>query len=230
MLTENKFSKYLIYAFGEIALVVIGILIALQVNNWNENRKLNKIESIMLTDLNEDLILCKMELLNDIKFNAGTVMHYESILNHINNDLPYDSKLDLGFYQLATWESPIFTYTAYEALKNKGIDIIKNQALKRKITYLFESDFAYMVKDYDRAEWAIQTVKLPFITKYIRYYKKGNENFARPIDYVELKKDEQFINLLSKILELRRRGISIYDKTLIKIDEILVDIENELKS
>jgi hypothetical protein len=39
MLVENKFSKYLLYAIGEIVLVVIGILIALQVNNWNEDRK-----------------------------------------------------------------------------------------------------------------------------------------------------------------------------------------------
>ena len=39
LLTENKFSKYLIYAVGEIVLVMIGILLALQVNNWNENRK-----------------------------------------------------------------------------------------------------------------------------------------------------------------------------------------------
>ncbi|AGC78091.1 hypothetical protein DDD_2964 [Nonlabens dokdonensis DSW-6] len=35
MLTENKFSKYLLYAIGEIVLVVIGILIALYINNWN---------------------------------------------------------------------------------------------------------------------------------------------------------------------------------------------------
>ncbi len=39
LLTENKFSKYLLYAIGEIALVMIGILLALQVNDWNENKK-----------------------------------------------------------------------------------------------------------------------------------------------------------------------------------------------
>jgi hypothetical protein len=39
MLTENKFSKYLIYAIGEIALVMIGILLTLQVNNWNKNQE-----------------------------------------------------------------------------------------------------------------------------------------------------------------------------------------------
>jgi len=39
LLAQNRFSKYLLYAIGEIVLVVIGILIALQINNWNENRK-----------------------------------------------------------------------------------------------------------------------------------------------------------------------------------------------
>ncbi len=39
LLAENKFNKYLIYAIGEIILVVIGILIALQINNWNERNK-----------------------------------------------------------------------------------------------------------------------------------------------------------------------------------------------
>ncbi|MCR9290965.1 MAG: DUF6090 family protein [Bacteroidetes bacterium] len=59
MLTENKFSKYLIYAIGEIILVIIGILIALQVNNWNENRKSRNIQNNLLakliTDLNADI-------------------------------------------------------------------------------------------------------------------------------------------------------------------------------
>jgi hypothetical protein len=40
LLTENKFSKYLIYAIGEILLAVIGILIALRINNWNKELKL----------------------------------------------------------------------------------------------------------------------------------------------------------------------------------------------
>ena len=61
LLTENKFSKYLIYAIGEIILVVVGILIALQINNWNEARKddkalkeyLMKIRSHTLEDLQQ---------------------------------------------------------------------------------------------------------------------------------------------------------------------------------
>ncbi|MBT8297716.1 MAG: hypothetical protein KJO52_05225 [Maribacter sp.] len=58
LLTENKFSKYLIYAIGEIFLVVLGILIALQINNWNENRKqqikLQQIYHEILADLKRE--------------------------------------------------------------------------------------------------------------------------------------------------------------------------------
>lgn len=55
LLADSKFSRYLIYAIGEIILVVIGILIALQINNWNEGRKEAKHEQAILSNLVEDL-------------------------------------------------------------------------------------------------------------------------------------------------------------------------------
>jgi hypothetical protein len=55
MLTENKFSKYLIYAVGGIVLVVIGILIALQINNWNENRKDRALEKTYIYRILDEL-------------------------------------------------------------------------------------------------------------------------------------------------------------------------------
>ncbi|MEP5944967.1 MAG: DUF6090 family protein, partial [Balneola sp.] len=54
---QNNVRKYLLYALGEIALVMIGILLALQVNNWNEERKKADLAESYLTALKEDLIL-----------------------------------------------------------------------------------------------------------------------------------------------------------------------------
>jgi len=56
LITENKFSKYLLYAFGEIALVMIGILLALQVNNWNEEKKETRIEKQRYQNILNDLV------------------------------------------------------------------------------------------------------------------------------------------------------------------------------
>ena len=55
LLSENRISQYLLYAVGEIVLVVIGILIALQVNNWNEDRKKRQLKASYKTSLINDL-------------------------------------------------------------------------------------------------------------------------------------------------------------------------------
>ena len=55
LLTDNKFSKYLLYAVGEILLVVVGILIAIQVDNWNEERKVDNYKLELLAQLKEDI-------------------------------------------------------------------------------------------------------------------------------------------------------------------------------
>ena len=55
LLMENKTGKYFKYAIGEIVLVVIGILIALSINNWNENRKDNSTGKQYLRSIKEDL-------------------------------------------------------------------------------------------------------------------------------------------------------------------------------
>ena len=67
MADDNKPIKYMRYAIGEIVLVVIGILIALQINNWNEKHQAqNKMES-NFQNLTEDLESNKLQLLNLIK-------------------------------------------------------------------------------------------------------------------------------------------------------------------
>lgn len=73
LLTENRFSKYLFYAIGEILLVVIGILIALSVNNWNNQRNNYDQMTSFLKSLKDDL---KRDTLN---FNSA-IRRYEAII------------------------------------------------------------------------------------------------------------------------------------------------------
>ena len=93
MLTENKFSKYLIYAIGEIVLVVIGILIALSINNWNENIKskneLKNIYDEVKLNLKSDLLniedVIKQYEQLDLRLEKMITEEYSSIvLDSIN--------------------------------------------------------------------------------------------------------------------------------------------------
>ncbi len=97
LLSENKFSKYLLYAIGEIVLVIIGILIALQINNKNEQRKTeNKIVSI-LKEVQHDLGL-------DILKSDELIAYYkikDSIINLIQTDkLTYDDYKNENLFDL----------------------------------------------------------------------------------------------------------------------------------
>ena len=64
LIGEGRLSKYLLYAIGEIALVMIGILLALQVNNWNEHKKERIAEEKILSDLKEELYTNRLKIVH----------------------------------------------------------------------------------------------------------------------------------------------------------------------
>jgi len=75
LLSENKFSKYLIYAIGEIVLVVIGILIALRINNWNESKKNSKLVARIM-----EAMLAYTDKLTGLASRAYFYKHTEDII------------------------------------------------------------------------------------------------------------------------------------------------------
>ncbi len=78
LLLENSFSKYLLYAVGEIALVMIGILLALQVNNWNEQQKFRLTEQQLLQDLHQEFQSNQQLLLKKQKDMATAIGNNEA--------------------------------------------------------------------------------------------------------------------------------------------------------
>jgi len=71
LLSQNKFSKYLLYAIGEIILVVMGILIALQINNWNEERKASDYNTVLLKQVYKELAFNIKKANDIIEFYRG---------------------------------------------------------------------------------------------------------------------------------------------------------------
>ena len=85
LLTENKFSKYLIYAIGEIILVVIGILIALSINNKNQDGKERAEETIILKQLLGDFNLNLEQLDQKIQIRKNMSQASLNLLDYIDN-------------------------------------------------------------------------------------------------------------------------------------------------
>ena len=83
LLMENKTAKYFKYAIGEIILVVIGIVIALQINNSNELRKDKNEEALILSDLKEDLTATRLNFIETIKNQEKMILSSRDLINAI---------------------------------------------------------------------------------------------------------------------------------------------------
>jgi len=87
LVASNQFRKYLLYAIGEIALVVIGILIALQINNWNQDRINNKTEKDILERIIADLEIDLSELAISGQFNEQRIIRGVWVLQQLGEDV-----------------------------------------------------------------------------------------------------------------------------------------------
>tara|TARA_R100000935_G_scaffold8302_7_gene17527 strand:+ start:157620 stop:158351 length:732 start_codon:yes stop_codon:yes gene_type:complete len=137
MLSESKFSKYLLYAIGEIILVVIGILIALQINNWNENQKSKKDEQYVLTEvlknLEEDAVLVDEIIIQRQKAKKAITV----LQNFVNSETRGYDSLQYQMVNLLTFERYYPINNAYEILKSKGLQLSKNE-LTTKISRYYD--------------------------------------------------------------------------------------------
>ena len=224
----HTLPKYLPYAVGEVLLVMLGILLALQVNNWNENRQQRKQELEILNDLRLNLIDSRAQIASAYDDNLISIDDYRKLASIIEQDLPYSNDLDSIFGNLPYWTTPYLTYTAYETLRNQGIDIVENDDLKNKIVFIYENRFAFITGDWDRWEWNInQDITMPYFNEHIEG-SLFDRYLAQPNDFEQLKADQHFRNLLGVLYRTRSWGIELSESTLHDLDELISDLNAEL--
>lgn len=134
LIESGAFTKYLLYAIGEILLVVIGILIALQINNWNEGFKNEQARVETLNSLNSEFEQNLKQLYN---IQSRHQMVYDGILkafslfgtdiSHVNIDSLYS--LDISIQQ--NWTFNPRNGALKSAISSGDIHFIKSDSLKQ---------------------------------------------------------------------------------------------------
>ncbi len=151
LLSQNRITRYLAYAVGEIFLVVIGILIALQVNNWNESRKLKKQKAVLLENLQQEF----EENQKRLDIILGFLENRESYARHILSLLDFlPQELD-SIQTIFALERAGFvhyfnpTQPTYEEMKSSGaLSLISNKELKRVMSsYQTFLEYSYRIEE-----------------------------------------------------------------------------------
>jgi hypothetical protein len=228
MLDTGKMKKYLFYSIGEILLVVIGILIALQINNWNENRKDRIEENKVLIDLKENLEFNVSELEKITSNFLADDRSSKLIISNIQNRIPYHDSLAFHFARSLNADPQyVFSYIGYENMKNMGFNIIRNESLKKEIIRLFELSYELtqlrqsLVEDMQNR--LSETIRLNFTSRRQRWAYE-------PFDYTALLENKEYLSLLFTMESMRKHIYESYVNSLNESRRVLELINDELGS
>lgn len=229
LISENKTGKYLTYAIGEIVLVVIGILIALSINNWNENQKAIALEIDILKEVRNGLATD----LKDAQYNLAshkTKLKGQIILTNWlegNEAFPdslskYLSEVHFGTYFQSNESS-------YQTLKQLGLRIIKNDSLRSQITSLYDLHY----QQYNKWNGEYEELTDQLVTEGANYYN-GIDWFGdktRPINIDELRQNKRYLFYLKSTTHFNKilvnQAIPSIIDNITKTSEL---IDNEIEN
>ncbi|WP_223032897.1 DUF6090 family protein [Hanstruepera marina] len=228
---ESKTSKYFKYAIGEIILVVIGILIALQINNWNERKKLKTQEKEALVEIISDLNI------NVVKFNQtlngknrlgniNNALHsLNVIIEHLKSKEVYHDSLDKHF-GIMTFSVNNINYktSGYESLSSIGLGLIKNTKLRSEIGEYYTSSIEIpksvsigLIEDFNN--YMLDYIRKDFIT---------NDNRALGI-YTLHPRNYNLLREKGDYLESLKAYLSVYETYKYEIKNA-IEASNTLKN
>jgi len=245
LMEQNKTSKYLKYAIGEIILVVIGILIALSINNWNEDKKEQQEEYLALKSLHSEFIESR-EL-----FNQGQ-RHHEMIfdgmqylLEILDANRVNETLVDSIYWRLdrSAWSSGTFEPSRgiVNSLINSGKqNIIRNDSLKSLLIQWSDQVISFqnterLAQDYKFTYLFPLISKLTQLPSKLKRSNPNQSNFSHGDVDLDLLQSKVFYNYLNQCW-VYSQSIMVADKPTSKgqkvketLDNIIFIIEKELE-
>ncbi|MCR9253723.1 MAG: DUF6090 family protein [bacterium] len=251
LISRGKIGRYIKYAIGEITLVVIGILIALQVNNWNELTKSNKKERILLLQLKEEYQNNLLQLNSKIELRKKVIFSSLKLLKHIDNTEAINRDSIIYYISQSNF-SPTFDPVTNQIITSGDFNLLKNQKLKKKLS-TWTSDLIQVKEEEDAWNEFKNNVRTPFLVKHniardlysiVWNHNQMNDTFIdetsssqlslstsiKAINYDSIVRIPEFESILAVGIS-RNTIANIQSYTLqMEIDSIVALIDESLKS
>lgn len=223
LLEENRFSKYLIYAIGEIVLVVIGILIALAINNWNTENSDRKKEALILKQIHRDFESNRKQLdsivvINKKKRKALTIF-IDALLTDpgvgaIDSLLKYNADI----YTIKTFNPSNGTIEAL--INSSSFELVQNDSLRNLLV-----SWKDVYNDYAEEEQLERTYQIQNFTPFLREHFNRLQPYSK--ENIELLKTVEFQNtfidkrlLCDFVLEaIEQENINSYIDEIIRLSK-----------
>jgi hypothetical protein len=187
LLSVGNTGKYLTYAIGEIILVVIGILIALSINNWNESRKQSISENEFITSVKNDLKQDKAFIQLIIEIIEPRIEAYEALNSDLSNLYNNDRKsLDSIFHNYFKTQRTFYPISgSYEsAVSGNQITVFRNKELIQKIIKIYNSTYDRLIDNGQILDerWAFLSKKYSYERRTGQFRKMKPEQLSEFLD------------------------------------------------
>jgi len=228
LLSDGKTGKYLKYAIGEIILVVIGILIALGINNWNETKKETIATHNILLEIKEDLLQDKAQLEYSLDKHSKNLEAELRVLKALESRDSLTKKLssDLGHIHLArTYYS---VSKGYELLKEMNLSSSLDKNLRISLTKYYERDIPEVYRELDDDKTEYLGFWIPYLREHFKEWEF--EKYAIPYDYNQILEDRNLITALRIDCVNLRGTIKALDLALKSATDLIDKLPKEKQS
>ena len=219
---ENRFTKYLAYAIGEIILVVVGILIALQINEWNNQRIESQEETKTYQNIHRQIKDDQKALIDARMYNEFHLKAYKYANQIIiaNNRQKTDS-LAMMAMLLSRFSDFHRSSNIYETLVNSGeIRLLKNTDITQKLQQL-EMTYTFVNK-LEEMHWDMISNELPQVLRGVVNYNDFKAVQPEKLYDVDMQ------NMFVAIIYLSETKDDVYGEALSEIEELITLINKEV--
>ncbi|MUP44446.1 hypothetical protein E0K83_01645 [Gramella sp. BOM4] len=182
LLRENRFTRYFLYAVGEINLVVIGILIALQINNWNEAEKNRDFEREILFQISQNLEQDKLRL-EEIRERYLLALKSAELLISENQRHQTPDSIPFWLGDVIQFERFQPITNSYEALKSEGLQLVRDKELRKNLGLYYDDQVNLTINGLGDVEGAFNLQWLPILENQVVDFKFRHylivEDFSR---------------------------------------------------
>jgi hypothetical protein len=235
--SSQTIKKYALYATGELILIVFGIYLALQLDDWKKVNERHSDELEILAEIADGF----QRDIGDLNFNIGlhetAARSGEIILSHLENRLPYHDSLSRHFAQMLWYSRITIVKGPFDNFKTKGLDIITNDSLRGKITAMYDIEYA-AIQMFERNTFLpddyILQVHATRFDKTEIYKPLGGRNFSSgkmvPYDYEKLQTDKDYLHVVKSSISKNRFLVEFFIKpTLEHLTNLKAEVSGERK-
>ncbi|MBO0329852.1 DUF6090 family protein [[Muricauda] lutisoli] len=226
LVETNRVKKYLLYATGEIILVVIGILLALQINNWNESNKQQKEIENALMEIKNDLLLDQQVLNEALRIKQEEYDMQQTVIDILGQKKEMVKGFDELLGHLMLKRNVEFTKNGFELLKDMGIGKIEDDAFRIKLTSYYDLSLPRIYAEIDDDTMEFQTIWLPYVREHFTDWLFGM--YGTPKDFEAFVNDEYILITLKVNLGNAEGTIEAMEKALLESSELVAMIDEKL--